>query len=302
MKRIGFVYYTLLLLYASSILLFTFIIPYGGFVVENPDIDDIIEETITEDILKYPDNLTPILKNAEVLGFYQTDFQIITIYSFRLYESDIFVADIVLRNPKLISSALAFNIFGGTNYVQTVSEMANEHDAVFAMNADYANHYSEGIVIKNGEILRSSQSYRELITLFDDGTVQSFKESEIEANTLLELGAWQTWSFGPVLIKEGVSVASVNDGLQRSFVDNPRSGFGWVSEYHYRFVTVDGRTDQSKGVDIEEFAQIFQYLEAQQAYNLDGGGSSTMYFKGEIINNPSNGYERLVGDCVYIRY
>jgi exopolysaccharide biosynthesis protein len=302
MKIISIVYYSLISLYSMGILLLTFVIPHGGEVIDNPNIDDIIDDIIIDDNLHYPNELSPILKDAEVLGFYQNDFQLITIYKFRIYESNVFVADIVVRNPKMIMSALAFNIFGGSNYVQTVREMAENHDAVFAINADYANHYPSGIVIKNGEILRTSQSYRDLITLFEDGTVASFKEESIEASTLKSLGAWQTFSFGPVLIKNSISVASVNDGLQRSLVDNPRSGFGWVSDFHYRFVTVDGRTDISRGVDIEEFAQIFQYLEAKEAYNFDGGGSATMYFKGDVINIPSNGSERAVGDCVYLTY
>ena len=49
-----------------------------------------------------------------------------------------------------------------------------------------------------------------------------------------------------------------------------------------------------------------QSLGAQTAYNLDGGGSSTMYFNGNLINNPTtNGRsikERSVSDIVYIGY
>ena len=47
-----------------------------------------------------------------------------------------------------------------------------------------------------------------------------------------------------------------------------------------------------------------QKLGVQTAYNLDGGGSSTMYFQGQIVNNPTTGgsriRERSVSDIVYI--
>jgi exopolysaccharide biosynthesis protein len=50
-----------------------------------------------------------------------------------------------------------------------------------------------------------------------------------------------------------------------------------------------------------EFAEIFQSLGATVAYNLDGGGSSTMYFNGELVNNPlGNGDERGTSDILYL--
>ena len=301
-KIISYVYYGLLSLYAMFILLMSFVIPNGGFLVNDLDIDEVIDTINQSDELSYPETLSPILQDATVLGYYENDYQLITIYQFRMFDSNVFVADIVVRSPKVIISALAHNRFGGYNYVQTTSQMAEDHNAVFAINADYASHYDSGIVIKNGNILRESQSYRDAIALFDDGTVSSFAEEDVTAQYLQAMGAWQVWSFGPILIKNGVSVASVNDGLQRSAVDNPRSGFGWVNDLHYRFVTIDGRSDISKGVDIEEFAIIMQYLQTKEAYNFDGGGSATMYFDGSLVNVPSNGDEREVGDCVYLIY
>lgn len=299
LKHISLLYYGFISLYTLFILLMSFVIPNGGFFVD-PNVDITIDDTT--ETLQYPETLTPILTGANILGSYDNEYQLITIYQFRMYDSNVFVADVVVRSPKVIISGLAHNRFGGYNYVQTVRDMAEEHNAVFAINADYASHYDSGIVIKNGNILRESQSYRDAIALFDDGTVSSFAEEDVTADTLKTMGAWQVWSFGPVLIKNGVSVASVNDGLQRSAVDNPRSGFGWVSDFHYRFVVVDGRSDVSQGVDIEEFAQIMQYLETKEAYNFDGGGSATMVFKGALINVPANGAEREVGDCVYLIY
>ncbi|MBQ7474419.1 MAG: phosphodiester glycosidase family protein, partial [Clostridia bacterium] len=54
-----------------------------------------------------------------------------------------------------------------------------------------------------------------------------------------------------------------------------------------------------------ELATFMQDLGVKEAYNLDGGGSSTMYFNGEVINNPTSGgriKERGVSDIVYIGY
>lgn len=87
---------------------------------------------------------------------------------------------------------------------------------------------------------------------------------------------------------------------------NPRTAIGVVDELHYLLVVSDGRTSVSEGLSLYELAEFMQSMNCTIAYNLDGGGSSTMVFNGEVINNPTtNGKsikERGVSDIVYIGY
>ncbi|PKK94306.1 MAG: exopolysaccharide biosynthesis protein [Tenericutes bacterium HGW-Tenericutes-6] len=291
------VYYIFFFILCVTVLLLGFVIPHGGiYVVEPSD-----PELPSNEPLFYPETLSGAFLNATLIDEHMSDHVIIKLYQLRMFESDIYVADIVVRDPRFIMSGLAKNLFGGQNQVETVSKMAMDRNAVFAINADYASHYNTGIVIKNGEILRRTISYRYATALFLDGRVESFKETQTNAQRLLFDGAWQVFSFGPVLVKNGETVSSVDDGYQRNRVDNPRSAFGWIEDMRYVFVTVDGRSSISIGVDIEELAIIMQSLGAKEAYNFDGGGSATMYFNGRVVNKPSQGYERGVGDMVYIR-
>ena len=88
--------------------------------------------------------------------------------------------------------------------------------------------------------------------------------------------------------------------------NNPRTAIGKLAENHYVFVVSDGRTNKSTGLTLYELANFMKELGCTEAYNLDGGGSSTMYFNGNVINNPTtNGNrisERSVSDIVYIGY
>ncbi|MNI92144.1 hypothetical protein D3C73_1499040 [compost metagenome] len=53
---------------------------------------------------------------------------------------------------------------------------------------------------------------------------------------------------------------------------------------------------------LTEFAQVFADLGCTEAYNLDGGGSSTMYFMGRVVNNPlGKNRERGVSDILYVK-
>ncbi len=299
------IYYLTITLFSTFVLLWALVIPHGGVYIETPvntsnDQTSSSEDQISTSTLSYPGEVASVLESGTIIGTYATDSELITIYKIRLYNSNVFVADVVVSDASSILSGLAYNNFGGMNYVQTVSAMAEEYNAIFAINADFASHYSTGYVIKNGQILRSSTSSRSDIVLYEDGTVSSFAESSTSVESVLADGAWQLWSFGPVLINDGTSVASVNDGIDRDRVNNPRTAFGMVDALHYMFVVVDGRTTISSGVDIEELASIMQQLGCTEAYNLDGGGSSTMWFDGEVINVPSQGSEREVSDCVYL--
>ena len=95
-----------------------------------------------------------------------------------------------------------------------------------------------------------------------------------------------------------------NTEVGKAMASNPRTAIGQISELHYVFVVSDGRTDQSEGLSLYELAMFLQSLGVKTAYNLDGGGSSTMVLMGEVINNPTTGgsrtKERSVSDIVYI--
>lgn len=77
-----------------------------------------------------------------------------------------------------------------------------------------------------------------------------------------------------------------------------------VDRLHYIFLVADGRTETDRGLSLDELAEfLYDKYEPTVAYNLDGGGSSTMYFNGKLINKPTtygNYEERKVSDIVYI--
>ena len=84
---------------------------------------------------------------------------------------------------------------------------------------------------------------------------------------------------------------------------NPRTAVGVIDDKHYVFVVSDGRTDVSKGLSLMQLAECMKELGCKQAYNLDGGGSTTMYFDGTVMNVTTSGSkieERKVSDILYI--
>ena len=139
-----------------------------------------------------------------------------------------------------------------------------------------------------------------------DGSFGIIDEGEVTAEELLADGAVQVLSFGPALVEDGQISVGVSTEVGKAMASNPRTAIGIIDECHYIFAVSDGRTSESEGLSLYELAQVMQQLGAKTAYNLDGGGSSTMYFNGSVVNNPTtNGRtisERSVSDIVYIGY
>jgi hypothetical protein len=108
------------------------------------------------------------------------------------------------------------------------------------------------------------------------------------------------------LVKDGVPVTYLEKGLDPAF-KHPRTAIGQKADGTIFFVVVDGRNKPlgMDGVNLYELAQIMVYFEAVRAYNIDGGGSSTMAIKDgegsfDILNTPSDGTVRAVTNGVFI--
>ena len=218
-----------------------------------------------------------------------------------------YVADVTISDATVLQSAFAQNSFG-ENITETTSDTAEDNDAVFAINGDYYGFRDTGIVIRNGVVYRD-EGAREGLAFYTDGTVKVYDETTTTADELVAAGVWNTLSFGPAIVEDGDVVDGIEDVEVDTNVGNhsiqgeqPRTAVGVVDDNHLVFVVVDGRSPgYSAGVTLPDLADIMVGLGATTAYNLDGGGSSTMYFNGSLVNDPlGTGTERGTSDILYI--
>ena len=140
-----------------------------------------------------------------------------------------------------------------------------------------------------------------------------------------QTNVWQVFSFGPALVKNNEVAVNENEevGTAMGGNRNQRCAIGIIAPKHYVFVVSDGRSDESSGLSLRTLGEIMKDLHCQCAYNLDGGGSATMYLDdgtgnanglGHLVNKPTQdltgGYghagggttigQREVSDIVYI--
>lgn len=227
----------------------------------------------------------------------------ITVAQHRTCDTDVYVADVVLEDPAHIRTAFAKDTFG-KNILAPVSAIAGSHDAILAVNGDYYSARS-GYVLRNGVLYRESSAgpAQQDLVIGADGSFTVCREGDVPARALLAGGAAQILSFGPALVEEGEVCFDPADGQGKELTRNPRTAIGWYGGGHYVFVVADGRTEQSQGLTLQQLTAFFEALGVRTAYNLDGGGSSTMVFNGRVVNQPTDGHrieERNVSDIVYI--
>lgn len=237
---------------------------------------------------------------------YHDDQIDIVLTTMRVENTTVYVADVQLADISLLKTALAGNTYA-RNLTETTSVQAANAGAILAINGDYYGAQERGYVLRNGVLYRASaQSGTDALVIGADGNFRIITEGETSADTLVREGAWQVLTFGPALVKDGQVTVSSSDEVGRAMTSNPRTAIGQIREGHYLLVVSDGRTKESTGLSLRQLAELMQSLGAQIAYNLDGGGSSTMVFQGRVVNNPTtNGRsirERSVSDIVYIGY
>ncbi|MFO0600903.1 MAG: phosphodiester glycosidase family protein [Myxococcaceae bacterium] len=105
----------------------------------------------------------------------------------------------------------------------------------------------------------------------------------------------------PDLLRSGAVTSSQHTGSLCT-TRNPRTALGLSQDGKTLWlVVVDGRTTASVGMTCGELATLLKGLGAFHAVNLDGGGSSAMWLSGQgVVNHPSDGTERTVGNALAV--
>jgi exopolysaccharide biosynthesis protein len=195
---------------------------------------------------------------------------------------------------------------------QITSVMAQRYNAVAAINGgDFTDEATAGSakytgtggipignLISNGKVISSfngdSNNKIQSFGLTSGGTMFVGNYS---VNDLLAANANDAISCESVLVVNGKSEAiGQESGLA------PRTAIGQMKDGSILFLTIDGRTVGSLGASYEDVRNLMLKYGAWNAVALDGGSSSTMYYNGDIINNPSDAVgERYVPSIVYAK-
>ncbi|EOT46530.1 MULTISPECIES: phosphodiester glycosidase family protein [Enterococcus] len=291
--RWAIIYGVFLLASSGFILLKAFVLPDRQIVATT-------QTTTTTDT-----STTATTENTEVV---QTDTSYsgngltISLTEQRIDDTTVYLVDVQTDDPSHLLTALADNSYG-RNIKETTSTIAAANDAILAINGDFYGFRSTGFVVRNGTLYRdSANGDTDALVIDKNGDFSIVNEATTDASTL---NAQQVLSFGPALVENSAIVVDESTEVGQSAASNPRTAIGQIGTNHYLIVVSEGRTDDSQGLSLYQLAQVMKDNGVQTGYNLDGGGSTTLYFNGKVVNQTVGGSgqssERAVSDIVYFK-
>ena len=244
----------------------------------------------------------PIAENFTENG-YRDETIIVEMDKQRMYDSDVYIAYVKIATPSQIRTAIAGKKMGAssTNHTSVISK---NYNGIVAINGDYYTKTKAGYIVRMGKTYREKTSKNMDLLLIDElgdfHILQKGHDNQKDA-----LAAFQSeheivngFFFGPGLVIDGEVQEIPKDYQFDPNQKNPRAGIAQLGTLTYALVVVNGRTNDSEGVTMAEFADVMLQLGAQQAYNLDGGNSATLVFNGEVYNDKPQA-ERSVTDILY---
>ena len=236
-----------------------------------------------------------------------------------------YVADIRINSLGYFKTALAKDKYG-MHIKERTSDICKRKNGILAINGDTYGEQEGGFVVRNGVPLRETKNLNRMrgttskaedLIIRGDGTFAVIDERYTSFEEVATQNPWQVFSFGPALVKSNEVAVNENEevGVALSGNRNQRCAIGIISPCHYCFVVSDGRNNESRGISLFNLGKIMKELHCETAYNLDGGGSATMYLDdgtgnanglGQLVNTPgqlegdSTVKQREVSDIVYI--
>ncbi len=215
------------------------------------------------------------------------------------YATDVLIVDIDIKDVSQLRTARAGKY--GSKATALVTEMANRNNAVIAMNGDYFSYHDFGYVVRNGVMLRDRPTPDFDIMIIDTkGDVTLMVRPDRAMVDAFPGEVLHAFSFGPALVIDGQGVAEPGrcDSANKT---TQRIAFCQRGPLSYSIVSTEGpENTNGRGFTIKEFIDyLVSKGEYQQAYNLDGGSSSTVAFQKQKINSISAGKTRYVADIIY---
>jgi len=225
---------------------------------------------------------------------YHDDSLDIQVHKIRAYDTTITVAFIQIADPDQFRTELAKPYPSKTTvHLEKMSERVH---AVFATNADWFTYTNEGIVHRNGELLRSrAKKEKDGLVIDMNGDLHIIRPMTMDQYEALTVPIMHSFAFGPALVMDGEVLE-----IDRVVTYRERLGIGQIGPLCYVMAAADGADDEgSVGLTVPQLAQVMHDLGAHTAYNLDGGKSTCMLLNQVKLNGDFPESRRTVGDMIY---
>ena len=233
---------------------------------------------------------------------YEDESITVVMEKYREKDSDINVARVTIKSPTQLRTALAGKY--GTTRTNTVMNLAEQNNAIVAINGDYYANRDRGYIVRQGVTYRKNPFKSLDMLIIDDlGDFHILVKSDAkQLKAFLESDRTivNALNFGPALVIDGVTQEIPKDYQFNPRGTEPRAAIGQLDTLSYMMVVVDGRRPGvNQGLRMADVADFMARMGCKQAFNLDGGNTATLVFNNELYCDKSNSGERSVSDIIY---
>ena len=231
----------------------------------------------------------------------------------RMYDTDYMMARVKIANATQIRSLMTGSYANSTEVF--CDRLVKRTNAVLAINGDYfTKRRNTGVMVRQGRVWYQPKSDRNLaydsktqfdILLIDKAgdlhILKSAVMADLEPYLPLEENIVNSFTFGPGLIIDGVKQGDFKNTNNSPAKKTQRMAICQTGPLEYLCICCEGPDDPgSVGMTMDEFADLVASQEGVlQAYNLDGGASSSMLFRNQKVNCPNRSMRREIVDILY---
>ena len=262
------------------------------------------EEAFTP--VPWTEEVMPIVPHADCYlpdnsGYHDASIDV-RVETIRRDDTDVMLVYVKIADPSQLRTGTATSNLKAKR-TAPVAVMAKHYNAVLAINGDFFSYHNEGIVVRNTQVVRMKpRKGRDTLIIDANGDFTILSPTTKEAYEAFPGEVVQAFCFGPGLVIDGKALES----LDEVHIDNgkgkktQRIAIGQLDKLSYLIVATEGPENKgSVGFDLLQMAQLCKELGCVNAYNLDGGSSSTVVLTNEKINSLSSGKIRSVSDTIY---
>ena len=285
------------LLHRLGILLVCMMLPWAAMAMELTE-DTVYDPIPLEGAAPYAPHQEAYL--PEQTGYHDDSLDV-RVETFRRHDTTVMAVYVRLSDPSQLRTAMAAK--PPSQKTMVVSSMAKKNNAVLAINGDYFSFHQNGIVVRGGKMWRNRpDGKRDILVIDENGDFTILPQCEKEDFAGYAGTVMHAFCFGPGLVVDGKALTS----LEHADVGNApakatqRIALGQTGHLEYLIIATEGPENKgSVGFTILQMAELCQEMGCINAYNLDGGSSSSVVLGGKKINALSTGKIRPVGDCIY---
>lgn len=229
---------------------------------------------------------------------YASDTIFVTVTRHKAGDAYYFLSHVVINNPSQLRSGLSYGDYGGQRELPTdAAKRLNWVIGTNGSNFNYATGTPEyaGVCIKDGQVMEGSSTNGLEICLMSNGVLFS-PNMFVDPQQLIASGVTDSWSCGDTLLLQDGEAVNVN--VANEEYRYPRTAVGMVQPCEYYLITA-GDGNYEGGMTYAEVRAVLMSHGCCFGKCMDGGGSSSLVFRGQLLNTPAANAERAVVDFLY---